>query len=444
MSDYTKQDILNMIEDEDVRFVRLQFTDMTGHMKNLAITTSRIEEALDNRCVFDGSAIRGFTKVENSNLYLKPDLNTFEIFPWRPHQGKVARLICDVYTPEGNQLEGDPRYILKKVISEAEEMGYTFYTGTECEFYLFKTDDSGKPTMEPSDEAGYCDLAPLDTGENCRREICMILEDMNYEIEASHHEFGPGQHEISFKDTEALDSADKIVTFRTVVKTIAQRHGFHATFMPKPIQDQYGSGMHITMSLMKDGKNAFYNPDQPGKLSDTAYKFMAGILKYTPDMACITNPTVNSYKRFTPGFEAPSYISWSESNNSLLIRTSNSKDAKNARIEFRSPDSTSNPYLALAACLKAGLKGIKEDISLPPSIDVNMYGLTDKEREALGIKNLPISLNEAVKIAKHSDFVKELLGEEFARIYLNSRSEEYEEYRKTVNQWEIEKYLISY
>lgn len=440
----TKQDIFDLVEEEDVRFIRLQFTDMLGTMRNLAITTSRLEDALDNLCMFDGSSIMGFVGVEESDLYLHPDFDTFEIFPWRPHQGKVARLICDVYKPDGTRLESDPRYILQTVVKEAEEMGYKFNVGPECEFFLFNTDERGNPTTEPHDNAGYFDLAPLDNGENCRREICLTLEDMGYKIEASHHEMAPGQHEITFRYDDALKTADRIVTFRTVVKTIAKRNGLHATFMPKPIAGVSGSGMHLTMSLEKDGKNVFYNENDPSKLSDTAHKFTAGLLKYTPDMACFTNPTVNSYKRFIPGYEAPCYISWSESNRSLLVRVPSSKKPGDARIELRLPDPTANPYLALAACLKAGLKGIKDNETLPPSIDVNIYNLSDKEREALGVKSLPISLNEAIKIARKSEFISELLGDKFASSYFEAKEEEYGEYRRTINQWEIEKYLIAY
>lgn len=440
----TKQDILNLIEEEDVRFIRLQFTDILGHMRNMAITSSNIEEALDNKCMFDGSCIKGFVDIEDSDLFLYPDLETFTIFPWRPHQGKVARLICDVRNPDGTTLECDPRNVLKNVVKEAEEMGYTFYVGPECEFFLFNTDERGNPTTEPHDEAGYFALAPIDNGENCRRDICLTLEEIGYSIKASHHEAAKGQHEIVFKYDDALTTADRIVTFRAVVKTIAKRHGLHATFMPKPIQGERGSGMHLTMSLMKDGKNVFFNEENPSKLSQTARRFTSGLLKYTPDMSCLTNPTVNSYKRFTPGYDAPCYISWSEKNRSLLVRVPASKGPEHARIELRSPDPTANPYLALAACLKAGLQGIKDDLPLPPSIDVNVYNLTDKEREALGVKKLPISLNEAVRIAKQSEFIKDLLGENLASRYFEAKEQEYDEYRKTINQWELEKYLIQY
>lgn len=440
----TKQDILELVDEEDVRFIRLQFTDMLGTMRNMAITRSKLEDALDNQCMFDGSSIKGFVSVEESDLYLHPDLDTFAIFPWRPHNGKVARLICDVYTPDGKRLESDPRYILQNVVKEAEQMGYSFKVGPECEFFLFNTDERGMVILEPHDNAGYFDLAPLDNGENCRRDICLTLEEMGYEIEASHHEMAPGQHEITFKYDDALKTADRIITFKTVVKTIAKRNGLHATFMPKPIQGKSGSGMHLTMSLFKDGKNIFYDGNANCKLSEIARSFTAGILKYTPDMACLTNPTVNSYKRFIPGYEAPCYISWSERNRSLLIRVPATKKEGDARVELRSPDPTANPYLAIAACLKAGLLGIKENETLPPSIDVNIYNLSEKERESLGVKSLPISLNEAVRIGRKSKFLNDLLGDNLAESYFKAKEQEYGEYRQTINQWEIEKYLIAY
>lgn len=439
-----KQDIITLVQEEDVRFIRLQFTDMLGHIRNMAITVPKLKDALDNKCMFDGSAIKGFAEVEASDLYLYPDLNTFTIFPWRPHQGKVARLICDVYTPDGKPLIYDPRTVLKNAINEASDMGYVFEVGAECEFFLFKTDDDGNPIPQPHDDATYFDVSPIDGGENCRRDICLTLEDMGYEVEASHHEIGRGQHEIVLKYTDALTMADRLVTFQMVTKTIARRNGFHATFMPKPFAGEPGNGMHLTMSLVKDGENVFYDKNDPKRLSDIAYKFIAGMLKYTSDMVCITNPTVNSYKRLIPGYEAPCYISWSDKNRSLLVRVPSFKEANEARVEYRAPDPTSNPYLALAACLRAGLNGIKEGLSLPPSIDVNIYKLTESERQALGVENLPISLNEALKIASGSDFVTQVLGEEFKKLYINTKAAEYEEYRKIISRWELEKYMIQY
>ena len=438
----TKQDILRLAEEEDVRFIRLQFTDMLGHIRNMAITVSTLEEALDNKCMFDGSAIMGFADIEESDLFLYPDPDTFTIFPWRPHQGKVARLICDVHTPDGKPLAYDSRLILKRAVKEAADMGYTFNVGVECEFFLFKTDDEGRPLPVPHDEATYFDISPIDCGENCRRDICLTLEEMGYEVEASHHELARGQHEIVLRYNDALSMADTLVTFRMVAKTLAKRNGLHATFMPKPFEGEPGNGMHLSLSLSKDGKNIFCGSGAQG-LSDTAHKFIAGLLKYTPDISCITNPTVNSYKRFIPDFEAPCYISWSGKNRSLLVRVP-SRTGSNARIEYRSPDPTANPYLALAACLKAGLKGISENLPLPPSVDVNIYKLSDKEREAIGVKNLPISLNEAVAAASSSDFITELLGADMKNKYLAAKAAEYGEYRKTVSAWELNTYMTRF
>ncbi len=441
----TKQEIISLVKEEDVKFIRLQFTDMLGRMKNIAVTESRLKDVLDNGCVVDGSTIEGFDDRADTDLCLCPDLDTFTIFPWRPHQGKVARLICDVKAADGKELECDPRLVLKRVTDEAKNAGFTFEVGPECEFFLLKTDDDGTPTYTPHDNAGYFDLAPQDNGENCRRDICLTLEQMGYEIEASHHETASGQHEIIFGRGEALCTADRLVTFRNVVKTIAARHGLHATFMPKPFTDDNGSGMHLAMSLFDaDGKNVFFDENDRSKLSKTGYGFMAGILKHTREAACLTNPTVNSYKRFIPGFNAPCYISWSENNKSLLVRIPHCTRPENSAIELRSPDNTANPYLAIAALLKAGLMGIKNGYRLPAGIDVNLHGLKQSEREALGVESLPISLNEAVSIAEKSEFITELLGDELKKKYLDIKKQEYNSYRKSISQWEIDKYLITY
>ncbi len=445
MSVYTKQDILDLIEEEDVKFIRLQFSDIFGRMRNMAVTDSRISDIIDNGCMFDGSAVDGFARIEESDMILRPDLDTFEIFPWRPHQGKVARLICDIYEPSGAAYKNDPRHILKKALAEAQDLGYTFDVGPECEFFLFKLDDDGNPTMIPADGAGYFDLAPTDSGENCRRDICLTLEEMGYRIVSSHHEVAGGQQEIDFKYDVALTTADRVNTFKMVVKTIANRHGFHATFMPKPKEGVHGSGMHLNMSMHdKDGHNVFYNPDSPNKLSPIGYSFIAGLLKYTPDIACIVNPTVNSYKRFTPGFEAPCHIAWSETNRSLLVRVPKALNEESTRIEYRSPDPTANPYLAFAACLKAGLAGIKEGLTPPASLDMNIYKLNEHELQTLGIEPLPISLKSALTAAKSSEFVKELLGRELAATYIGAKEEEYDSYAYTISEWERDAYLTKF
>lgn len=441
---YTKQKILNIAETEDVEFIRLQFTDLFGTLKNVAITKSQLAKALDNKIMFDGSSIEGFARIEESDMYLYPDYDTFEILPFRPHQGKVARLICDVYKPDGKQLENDPRYILKKVIKEAASMGYTFNVGPECEFFLFHTDDNGLPTTLSHEKAGYFDLGPNDLGENIRRDMVLTLEDMGFEIEASHHEVAPAQHEIDFKYDEALKTADNIQTFKMTVKTIAKRHGLYATFMPKPKFGISGSGMHINMSLAtEEGKNIF--ADENGKigLSDDAYHFIAGIMKHARGMSAITNPLVNSYKRLVPGYEAPVYIAWSAKNRSPLIRIPASR-GNGTRVELRNPDPTANPYLVLALCLAAGLDGIKNKIEVPESVDCNIYEMTPGERRAAGIENMPADLKEAVDCLVADEFLCSVLGEHITTKYVEAKMKEWENYTTRVSQWEIDEYLYKY
>jgi glutamine synthetase len=443
MSRYTKDDIFRMVEEEDVEFIRLQFTDIFGTLKNIAITSSQLEKALDNKCMFDGSSVEGFVRIEESDMYLYPDYDTFEIFPWRPQQGKVARLICDVYTPDGKPFEGDPRWILKKTIKEANEMGYRFDVGPECEFFLFHTDDNGLPTTLSHEKAGYFDLGPNDLGENIRRDMVLTLEEMGFEIEASHHEVAPAQHEIDFKYDEVLKTADNIQTFKMTVKTIAKRHGLYATFMPKPKFGISGSGMHINMSLAtEEGKNIF--ADENGKigLSDDAYHFIAGIMKHARGMSAITNPLVNSYKRLVPGYEAPVYIAWSAKNRSPLIRIPASR-GNGTRVELRNPDPTANPYLVLALCLAAGLDGIKNKIEVPESVDCNIYEMTPGERRA-GIENMPADLKEAVDCLVADEFLCSVLGEHITTKYVEAKMKEWENYTTRVSQWEIDEYLYKY
>ena len=444
MSKYTKKDIIRLVEEEDVEFIRLQFTDMFGTMKNVAITSNQLEKALENECMFDGSSVEGFVRIEESDMYLYPDYDTFEIFPWRPQQGKVARLICDVYTPDGKPFEGDPRWILKKTIKEANEMGYRFDVGPECEFFLFHTDDNGLPTTLSHEKAGYFDLGPNDLGENIRRDMVLTLEEMGFEIEASHHEVAPAQHEIDFKYDEVLKTADNIQTFKMTVKTIAKRHGLYATFMPKPKFGISGSGMHINMSLAtEEGKNIF--ADENGKigLSDDAYHFIAGIMKHARGMSAITNPLVNSYKRLVPGYEAPVYIAWSAKNRSPLIRIPASR-GNGTRVELRNPDPTANPYLVLALCLAAGLDGIKNKIEVPESVDCNIYEMTPGERRAAGIENMPADLKEAVDCLVADEFLCSVLGEHITTKYVEAKMKEWENYTTRVSQWEIDEYLYKY
>ena len=440
MNNYTRKDILRMVEEEDVGFIRLQFTDIFGTMKNVAITTSQLEKALDNQIMFDGSSIEGFARIEESDMYLYPDLNTFEIFPWRPQQGKVARLICDVYKTDGTAFESDPRYILKKVMTEARSMGYEFNVGPECKFFLFHTDDDGRPTTLSHECASYFDLGPLDLGENARRDMVLTLEDMDFEIEASHHEVAPAQHEIDFRYDEALATADNIMTFKLVVKTIAKRHGLHATFMPKPKYGINGSGMHLNMSLSRDGINAFQDAKDPNGLSKEAYYFIGGIMKHMKAISFITNPIVNSYKRLIPGYEAPVYIAWSAKNRTPLIRIPGSR-GEGTRVELRSPDPSANPYLALAVCLAAGLDGIKNEIMPPCSVDCNIYEMTEQERMDAGIENLPGSLLEAAREFEKDAFIQDVLGEDLSKKYIKAKTKEYEDYRAQVTEWELGKYL---
>lgn len=439
--EYTKQKILNIAETEDVEFIRLQFTDLFGTLKNVAITKSQLAKALDNKIMFDGSSIEGFARIEESDMYLYPDYNTFEILPFRPHQGKVARMICDVYKPDGTQLENDPRYILKKVIKEADDMGYKFNVGPECEFFLFHIDDNGNPTTISHENASYFDLGPTDLGENARRDMVLNLEEMGFEVEASHHEVAPAQHEIDFKYGEALETADRIMTYKLTVKTIAKRHGLYASFMPKPKYGMCGSGMHINMSLWdKEGNNIFANADDKNGLSKEAYSFIAGLMEHMTAMTAITNPIVNSYKRLVPGYEAPTYIAWSATNRSPLIRVPASRGT-GTRVELRCPDCACNPYLAIAVCLAAGLDGIKRGLAPKESVQKDIFTMTDSEREDAGITNLPKNLYEAVRHMRKSTFMKEVLGEEVFTKYVNAKEEEWMEYTSQVTDWEINRYL---
>lgn len=443
MKNYTKEDILRLVEEEDIEFIRLQFTDLFGNMKNIAITASQLEKALNNKCMFDGSSIDGFVRIEESDMLLYPDLSTLAIFPWRPQQGKVARLICDVHRPGGEPFEGDPRYILKRAIKEAADMGYTFEVGPECEFFLFHTDDNGLPTTISHEKATYFDLGPIDLGENARRDMVMTLEDMGYEIEASHHEVAPAQHEIDFHYDEGLAMADNIMTFKLAVKTIAKRHGLHATFMPKPKYGVNGSGMHINMSLFKDGKNIFRDETDKLGLSKEAYYFIGGIMKHMKGMTAITNPLVNSYKRLVPGYEAPVYMAWSATNRSPLIRIP-ATGGEGTRIELRSPDPSANPYLALAVCLRAGLDGIVNKIEPPASVDCNIFEMTCEERLARGIEELPGNLLEAIGELEKDTFLQEVLGNHVCQSYIAAKKKEWQEYSMQVTDWEIEKYLYRY
>lgn len=444
MARYTRNDIFRIVEEEDVEFIRLQFTDIFGILKNVAITSSQLEKALDNKCMFDGSSVEGFVRIEESDMYLYPDYDTFEIFPWRPQQGKVARLICDVYTTDGKPFAGDPRNVLKNVVKEAEQMGYVFDVGPECEFFLFHTDDDGLPTTLSHEKAGYFDLGPTDLGENVRRDMVLTLEDMGFEIEASHHEVAPAQHEIDFKYDEAVITADNILTFKLAVKTIAKRHGLYATFMPKPKFGINGSGMHVNMSLATlDGKNAFADENDKLGLSEDAYHFIAGLIEHAKGMTAITNPLVNSYKRLVPGYEAPVYIAWSATNRSPLIRIPASR-GKSTRVELRNPDPAANPYLVLACCLAAGLDGIKRKLEVPQSVDRNIYDMSNEELKQAGVETLPDNLYDAVMELNKDKFICDVLGEHIVEKYTEAKLHEWNEYRTRVSQWEIDEYLYKF
>ncbi len=445
MAKNTKESILREAKENGVEFVRLQFTDLFGVMKNIAMPVSQLEKALNNECMFDGSSIDGFVRIDESDMYLHPDYDTWALFPWRKHQNaQTGRLICSVYKADNKTpFEGDPRNVLQRVIDEAAKMGYGFNVGPECEFFLFKTDDNGKLLAELNDEAGYFDLNPIDHGENCRRDICLALEEMGYTVEAAHHEAAPGQHEIDFKFGDVMTTADRVMTFKHVVKTYATKHGLHATFMPKPICGINGSGMHTNMSLynLETGKNIFDDPNGELGLSKEAFSFIAGVLEHVKGLTVFANPTVNSYKRLVPGYEAPSYLTWSTSNRSVLVRIPASR-GKGTRIELRSPDPTCNPYLEMALCLAAGLDGIKRGLVPQEANDENIYALSKKDKKQ--IEHLPTTLKEAVKEAEADPFIREVVGDHVYDNYIAGKKAEWNEYRRQVSQWEIDKYMMNY
>ncbi|WP_373820888.1 type I glutamate--ammonia ligase [Jeotgalibaca porci] len=444
MPKYTRDDINKIAKEEDVRYLRLMFTDILGTIKNMEVPISQLEKVLDNKMMFDGSSIEGFVRIEESDMYLYPDLDTWLVFPWGSEQGKIARLICDVYKPDGTPFAGDPRNNLKRVLRKMEDMGFTdFNLGPEPEFFLFKTDENGKPTFDLNDEGGYFDLAPTDLGEDCRREIVLELEELGFEIEASHHEVAPGQHEIDWKYSRALEACDNIQTFKLIVKTVARKHGLHATFMPKPVFGVNGSGMHCNMSLFNEEGNTFYDAGSESGLSETAYKFIAGLLHHAKAYTAICNPIINSYKRLVPGYEAPVYIAWSTQNRSPLIRIPASRGLS-TRVELRSVDPSTNPYLALATLLAAGLDGIASDIEVPAPIDRNIYIMDAEDREANGIYDLPKNLAEAVEELKNNPLILDALGDHISRSFIEAKEIEIATYISQVTDWEINQYLRAY
>ncbi|ADD05037.1 glutamine synthetase [Natrialba magadii ATCC 43099] len=442
-----EQDVLDEIEEHDIDFLRLQFTDILGTVKNVSIPARQAEKAFAEGIYFDGSSIEGFVRIQESDMRLTPDPDTFAILPWRDREdGASARLICDVVnTSTGEPFEGDPRYVLKRALERAEEMGYTVNAAPEPEFFLFEEDEEGRATTETNDAGGYFDLAPKDLASDVRRDIIYGLEDMGFEIEASHHEVAEGQHEINFTYDDALSTADNVATFRTVVRAIAAEHGYHATFMPKPIAKVAGSGMHTHLSLFtEDGENAFHDSDDEFDLSDEARAFTAGILEHAPAITAVANPTVNSYKRLVPGYEAPVYIAWSDRNRSSLIRKPAARVPAASRVELRSPDPSCNPYLAIAVMIHAGLNGIENDLDCPDPVRDNIYEFDEQKRKEYGIETLPSNLGDAIDALEEDDVVYEALGEHVGDKFVKAKRQEFEEYLIDVSQWELDRYLETF
>ncbi len=441
---YTAEDIKKFAADEDVKFLRLMFTDIMGTIKNVEVPISQLGKTLENKMMFDGSSIEGFVRIEESDMLLYPDLDTWMIFPWEGDKGTVARLICDIYNPDGTPFAGDPRGNLKRALVHMEKLGFTsFNLGPEPEFFLFKLAEDGTPTTELKDKGGYFDLSPTDLGEHCRRDIVLELEALGFEIEASHHEVAESQHEIDFKYANVLEACDDIQTFKLVVKTIARKHGLHATFMPKPLYGINGSGMHCNMSLFSKEGNAFLDEKDAMQLSQVAYQFLAGILQHANGFTALTNPIVNSYKRLVPGYEAPTYIAWSGRNRSPLVRVPASR-GMSTRIELRQVDPAANPYLALTALLEAGLDGIENEFKAPAPIDRNIFIMSDEELEEAGIKQLPANLSEALKGLREDEVIKDSLGEHIYTSFMEAKKIEWAAYSQYVSAWEQDQYLELY
>ncbi len=438
MENYSKSEILQIVDEEDVEFIRLQFTDMFGVLKNIAVPSSQLMKVMENRCTVEMAALNGFDPKMDGEFYLKPDLSTFTILPWRPQQGKVARFICDVYSEDGTETMLSPRYILKRAVEEAEGLGYTLQVNPECEFFLFHTDDNGNPTTVTHEQAGYLDTSPVDLGENTRRDVVLTMEEMGYEITSSHHEIAPAQHEIDFPFETAMETADKVMTFKMAVRTIAKRYGLHATFMPKPRVEMNGSGMHLNMRLIKEGKNVL--GDENGNLSREGEAFLAGILEHIAGMTAVFNPIVNSYKRLVPGFEAPSEITWTTKQRTALIHI-RKRLGEGLSLELRSPDSTANPYLVFALCLKAGLYGIRHQLQAPPELTEDIRRLTCEEKLEKGIASLPENLGEALKAMAQDTLVEETLGAEYADVFQKVKRKEWKSYLEQVSEWELSRYL---
>lgn len=434
----------DLVKEHRVTAFRLQFTDILGIIKSVAIPVSQLGKALDGQIMFDGSSIEGFVRIEESDMFLRPDPASFAILPWRSADGSTtARLICDVYTPEGEPFAGCPRGILKGWTEQARRRGYEMMAGMEAEFFLFLRDEQGRATTRTHDHGGYYDLAPVDGGEQARQEMVEALNGMGFEVEASHHETAPGQHEIDFRYADAVTTADNIATFRYVVRVMARDHGLHATFMPKPVYGVNGSGMHTHQSLFSGGKNAFADPDGPWGLSAIAGQYLAGLMRHARSFTAITNPLVNSYKRLVPGYEAPVYIAWSERNRSPFIRVP-SKRGDSTRLELRSPDPSCNPYLALTVMLRAGLDGLEHKLPTPEPVNRNLYRLNERERAELGVESLPGNLQEALEEMSQSELVREALGEHVFQRFLEAKQIEWSIYQSQVHQWELDQYLSAF
>ena len=442
-----RQEILSLMREEKVRFLRLQFTDIDGANKNVEVPENQFEKALDGQILFDGSSIQGFSRIEESDMLLKPDFGTFTIFPWEDERGRVGRLICDVYNPDETPFAGCPRLTLKKVCEAAARMGYTMMVGPEAEFFLFQRDANGLPQAVTHDAAGYFDLTPVDRGEDCRRAIVNALESMHFEVEASHHEVAPGQHEIDFRYADALETADRVTTFRMIVKKIALDYGLHATFMPKPIGGVNGSGMHTHQSIMvgegETRRNAFYDPDGAYQMSNEARYYIGGLLRHAPAFVAITNPLINSYKRLVPGYEAPVNVAWSEHNRSPLVRVP-ARRGEGTRVEVRIPDPSCNPYLAFAAMLRSGLDGIANQIDPGEPVNQNIFDMTPEQKKELNITQLPSNLYAAVQNLRQDEVIQQALGDHIWQNFARAKEEVWREYSAQVHQWELDKYLGSY
>jgi len=439
----TKAEILRLCKKEGVRFMRLQFTDIHGANKNVEIPSSQFTKALDGEIMFDGSSIEGFTRIEESDMLLHPDLETFRIFPWEEEHGRVARIVCDVKLPDGSDFDGDPRTCLKRVSEKAKKKGYTLMVGPEVEFFLFHLDDDGRPTTRTHDSGAYFDLAPVDRGEEARRTIVLALEAMGFEVEAAHHEVAHGQHEIDFRYADAVTAADNVATFRFLVRHIAREFGLHATFMPKPIFGQNGSGMHCHQSLFKGKTNAFYDPKKEYELSTVALQYIAGILHHAKGFVAVTNPTVNSYKRLVPGYEAPTNVAWSMRNRSPMVRIPERRGT-GTRCEVRLPDPSCNPYLAFAVMLSSGLDGIAHRMTPPPPVNKNIFTMSQREKRRFKIESLPSTLEQALDFLEKDPVILDALGSHLSEAYLAGKRQHWIDFLATVHPWETEQYLSVY